>query len=284
MKIQSLILLIAFPFLHFNFLNRINNNEKYKIIQSDTVFIKNTQFVLTVFKNDASTYFIVQKKVGSKFKTILKDLDYGTNNSNLSFCDNNGDGYLDICWLKKWQTDCYLFNPKTDNFIEVGELDEYDTLKINNAIVRYQNKYPLLFQIGGAKSLSVLKCGEDTMIDEVTSELFLINDQYQKVTFASLDNFTTFEPKFFDTLTCGSQIITCYAPPYFGKYGPYNIWNSGKTIDSFLIARKPSFLFGDSYSIDSNFISNYWKKNYTRYLKYGRLFTARRKHPLLYFK
>lgn len=278
--------MITFSFLHFNFSNNVHKNDgKYKIIQSDTVFIKNTKFVLTVLRNDEkSTYFIVQKKMGNKFKTILKDLSYGTNNSSLSFCDANDDGYLDICWLKKWQIHCYLFNPKIENFIEVGEFDEVDTLKINNSIVFYQNKYPLLFQIGGAKPLSVLKCGEDTIMDEVTSELFIINDKYQKITFASLDNFTTFEPKFFDTLACGSQIITCYAPPYFGKYGPYNIWNSGKTIDSFLVVRNLTFLFGDTYSIDSSFISSYWTKNYRKYLKYGQVFKVRREYPLLYFK
>lgn len=62
------------------------------------------------------------------------------------------------------------------------------------------------------------KCGADTLIDEVNSELFIINDDYQKISFPSLDNFATFDPKYYDTLTCGTQILTCYVPPYFGKY------------------------------------------------------------------
>lgn len=285
MKFQLSILLFAILPLCFGLTKHDNHNqEKYTILQTDTVSIKNVKYILTVYRNDTSAYFTVQKKDGKRFKIILKDLDYWTNNSDIGFYDANNDGFLDVCWLKKWQSHCYLFNPKIDNFIEVGEYYEVDTLKVKNSIVLYQNKFPLLFQLGGAKSLSVAKCGDDTLIDEVNSELFIINENYQKLSFASLDNFTTFDSKYFDTLTCGSQIMTCYVPPYFGKYGPDNIWNSGKLVDSFMVVHNNSFLSGDTYHLDSNFIADYWINHYTKYLKYGQIFKVRRDKPLLYYK
>ena len=132
--------------------------------------------------------------------------------------------------------------------------------------------------------MTVTKCGDDTMMGEVTSELFVINNDYKKISFASLDNFETFEKKNFDTIACGSEIIKCFVPPYIGKYGNYNIWNSGILFDSLFIKPNRAYLIGDTYSIDSNFIVNYWTKNYAKVLKYGKIFKVRRERKLLHYQ
>ena len=228
-NIHPYLFLAAFLMLSFSF-TETNKSEKngYEIIQSDTAAIKNVKYVLSVYKSvDGDAYFTVQKETGWQYKIILKDLDYWTNNSDIYFWDANKDGFLDICWDKKWQRHCYLFNPNIENFVEVGELEDFDTLKINNKHVLYHKKFPLLVQVGGAKTLNVLKCISDTSMNQVNSELFIINDDYEKVSFASLDNFQTTDSIYADIINCGDQIIICYVPPYTGKYGPYNIWNSG---------------------------------------------------------
>lgn len=275
----------AYLLLCFSFIDTNKYEKKvYEIIQSDTAFIRDIKYVLSVYKSDdGAAYFTVQKESGGQFKIILKDLDYWTNNSDIYFRDANKDGFKDICWDKKWQEHCYLFNPKIENFVEVGEIENIDTLKINNKNILYQKKFPLLFLIGGAKTLNVLKCSSDTLMDQVNSELFIINDDYEKISFASLDNFQTSDSIYADTINCGDQIIICYVPPYTGKYGPYNIWNSGKIIDSFLAERRDSFLYGDSYSLDSSFITNYWINHYKDLLQYGQVFKCRRLKPLTYY-
>jgi hypothetical protein len=285
MKFYPFILVITFLLLCYSFSQK-NKHQKptYKIIQSDTALIKKAKYVLTVYRNDTSIYFTVQREVAGKFKIILKDLDYSTNNSDIDFEDANNDGLLDIVWLKKWQAHCYLFNPQIDNFVEVGEFDNVDTLKANNTVIFYQEKFPLLFNISYEKLLTVAKCGEDTMMSEVHSELYIINEKYQKVSFATLDNFSTFDSIYHDTLSCGSQIMECYVPPYYGKYGPYNIWNSGKVIDSFLLNQKYSLLDVDTYNVDSSFIANYWIEHYPKLLQYGQVFKVRREKPLLYYQ
>ena len=284
-NIHPYLFLAAFLMLSFSF-TETNKSEKngYEIIQSDTAAIKNVKYVLSVYKSvDGDAYFTVQKETGWQYKIILKDLDYWTNNSDIYFWDANKDGFLDICWDKKWQRHCYLFNPNIENFVEVGELEDFDTLKINNKHVLYHKKFPLLVQVGGAKTLNVLKCISDTSMNQVNSELFIINDDYEKVSFASLDNFQTTDSIYADIINCGDQIIICYVPPYTGKYGPYNIWNSGKIIDSFLVKRRDSFFDEDSYSIDSNFIANYWIDHYKNLLEYGQVFKCRRSKPLIYY-
>ncbi len=284
-NIHHYLFLAGFLMLCFSFsdTNKYENKE-YEIIQSDTAVLKSVRYVLSVYKSDdGDAYFTVQKETGAQYKIILKDLDYWTNNSDIYFWDANKDGFLDICWHKKWQRHCYLFNPLIENFVEVGELENFDTLKINNKNIMYQKKFPLLFQIGGAKTLSINDCGTDTFVQEVNSELFIINDDYEKVSFASFDNFQTTDSIYADIINCGDQIIICYLPPYTGKYGPYNIWNSGKIIDSFLVKRRDSFFDEDSYSIDSNFIDNYWIDHYKNLLEYGQVFKCRRSKPLIYY-
>lgn len=280
-NMHNYLFLAAFLLLCFSFSEaHTSENKEYEIIQSDTAVIKNVKYVLSVYKNDdGDAYFTVQKETGGQYKIILKDLDYWTNNSDIYFCDANKDGLLDVCWHKKWQRHCYLFNPNIENFVEVGELEDFDTLKINNKDILYHKKFPLLFLTGGAKIINLLKCNIDTFMNQVNSELFIINDDYEKISFASLDNFQTSDSIYADIINCGDQIIICYVPPYTA----YSIWNSGKIIDSFLVKRRDSFFDEDSYSIDSSFITNYWINHYKNLLEYGQVFKCRRSKPLIYY-
>jgi hypothetical protein len=233
--------------------------------QTDTAIIGNKKFVLSIYSRDSIQCFIVQKEINGDFKTILVDSDYYTNNSNLFFNDQNKDGYPDIVWTKKWQDHSYLFSPKLDNFSEVGEFHDIDTLKENGKPVLYNGK-PLLFLYNYEKDLE--------WMTELHSELFLINDSYQKCSFATIDNFASLDE--WNVEKCGSLrtvVVNCYVPPYHGKYGEASIWNSGKSVDS--INMKAG-------RFDTSFISNYWLKNYKKLLPYGQLFQVRRTKPLKY--
>jgi len=174
---------------------------------SDTAIIENTRYILKILnKQTDSICFVVEKEVNGVFKMILKDPTYQTNNSSLFWSDANDDGYLDIVWTRKWQDHAYLYNPRVQNFSEVGEYHTIDTLKLGNTPLLYNNKYPLLYYWNYEKSIWIEKCGDDTMITENHSELFIINDNYEKLSFATLDNFSTFNDQFKDTISCGAQL------------------------------------------------------------------------------
>ena len=237
------------------------------VFQSDTALINNKRFILSVFKNDSISYFKVEKENGTQFKTILVDSDYTTNNSDLFFNDENKDGYLDIVWTKKWQVHSYLFNPKKENFFEVGEFHNIDTLKIDRKPILFNKRYPLLYLINPEKDFE--------WMTELHSELFIINNQFQKVSFATIDNFASLEDLNIEKCNSSkSVIVNCYVPPYYGKYGEYSIWNSGKSVDSIFMKVK---------KFDSSYIVNYWTKNFQKLLKYGKIFKVRRTTTLKYF-
>ena len=254
------------------------------LLESDTALIKNKHYVLSVYKNDSVCFFAVKQETGNgQYKTIMADPDYGTNNSDIGFKDENNDGYKDIVWHKKWQAHSYLFNPTTEAFVEVGEFHTIDTLKIHGSPVLYKNKYPLIYYSNGEKPIQMSKCGEDTMFVENHSELFVIDENYQKISFATLDNFETVESRS-DTITCGAQMVFCYVPPYYGKFGDNSIWNSGEVFDSAYLPPSAKFYHGDEYSIDDDYIANYWLANYKKLLQYGQVFKVRRDKPLEYYK
>jgi hypothetical protein len=256
----------------------------FKVFDAVSAVIAGKHYVLTVYRNDSACFFIVQKQVGGQFKTIMKEPGYGTNNSTLLFKDENNDGYEDIVWTKKWQDHSYLFNPQIENFVEVGEFHTVDTLKVLDQPVVYHEKYPLLYYWNEEKAYGRAKCGEDTMFVENHSELFVIDDNYQKISFAVLDNSGTLDAKPGDSLQCGDEIIKCYVPPYYGKYGDNSIWNSGVTADSVLLIANKATYKNESYTMDSTFITNYWQTNYVKLLRYGQPFKVRREKPIEYYK
>lgn len=239
----------------------------FKAFDSDTTTIKDKLFVFSIYKNDSTSYLKVEREDGNSFKTILIDSDYSTNHSSVGFYDSNNDGYDDINDYKKWQNHSYLFNPKIENFVEVGELHNIDTLKVNGKPVLFKNKFPLLYLQNEEKFMGFMI--------ELHSELFIINDQYQKISFATLDNFASLEDWNFEKCDkAKSVMVNCYVPPYYGKYNEISIWNSGKSVDS---------IFMKSNKFDSSFIVHYWRKNYKGLMKYGQIFKVRRDKPLLYF-
>jgi hypothetical protein len=235
--------------------------------ETDTAFINNKRFVLSVFKTNGSEYFEVEKEVNRRFKPILVDSDYTSNNSDLFFKDENHDGFQDIVWTKKWQDHSYLFNPKKENFIEVGEFHDIDTLKISGKQVLFNKSYPLLYLLNAGKEF-------DWMV-KLHSELFIIDSNYQKVSFATLDNFASLKDYNFGRCSASKNVVVnCYVPPYCGKYDEFSIWNAGKSVDS---------MFMKANRFDSSFIANYWADNYQKLLQYGRVFTVRRQGKLTYF-
>lgn len=245
----------------------IQKNKSNIPFQSDTAIIKNKKFVLSIFKNDTTSYFKVEKFIGSGFKTILVDSDFTTNNSDLFFNDENHDGYLDIVWTKKWQNHSYLFNPLKENFYEVGEFHNIDTLTINGQPILFKTKFPLLYFQNLEKGMG--------WMTELHSELFIIDSEYRKISFATIDNFASLDD--WNIEKCikeKSVVVNCYVPPYSPKYGELSIWNSGKSIDSMYMKAK---------KFDSSFIVNYWTKNYQGLLHYGRFFKVRRATELEYF-
>jgi len=244
-----------------------SNSAIAKAFETDTTSIENKIFVFSTYKNNSSIYLKIEREYGNSFKTILVDSSYTTNNSAVGFYDSNNDGYDDFNWYKKWQNHAYLFNPKQENFVEVGELHDIDTLKVNGKAVFFKNKFPLLYLQNEEKDFEFMV--------ELHSELFILNDEYQKVSFATLDNFGSLEDWNFDKCNkAKSVMVNCYVPPYDGKYNETSIWNSGKSVDS---------IFMKSNKFDSSFIVHYWRNNYKGLMKYGQIFKVRRDKPLMYF-
>lgn len=234
----------------------------------DTFVNGKNSYILQVLKTDSAYSFQVSKKNGNVYKVILEELNYRTNNSRLVLKDANKDGYLDIVWIKKWQDQAYLFNPKTENFVEVGEFHDIDTLKINKNSIFYKGIYPLIFLINEEKDFEFMV--------QTHSELFIIDSTYHKISFATLDNMATTHTyanlnKYKDKKR---QICNCYVPPYKGLFSDISIWNTGKKVDNFELK---------SNQFDSVFIEKYWQKNYKTLLPYGKIFKVRRTYELKYY-
>ena len=246
--------------------SRITQLDSLKLFATDTTSIADKKYVLSVMRADSVCYFEVKLQVKDSFKTILKDFNYSTNNSNIQFKDANNDGYNDIIWNKKWQDHAYLFNKKIENFIEVGEYQNTKKLTHNNKQVYYKSK-PIEFLINYEKP--------NVNGVETHSELFVITEDYTKISFATIDNFQTSDSKQMDTCRINNlQYITCFVPPYHGRWGLTNIWNSGKVVDSFYLK---------SNKFNESFINTYWQKNYSSLLKHGSLFKIRRDKALIYY-
>jgi len=250
----------------------------YDNIQQDCTNISNTCYRLTVYKNDSNSFFQVERLEDNKWHLIMRDPTYSTNNSSLYFADQNKDGLSDIVWNKKWQDHAYLFNPKIQNFIEVGEFHDVKTLQINGQNVLYKNAYPIYYFWNEEKSYETI-CGE---IVENHSELFIIDKNYKKISFATLDNFDTFNHALQGDC---EQIVKCYIPPYQGRYGAISIWNKGLVSDSIRLKIPVQDATEDNIvSLDSNWITNFWISNFSKYLDHGQVFRLRRTKPILYFK
>lgn len=237
-----------------------------KLYHSDTTRIQHKRYVLSVYRGWDTCFFKVEREQHKKFVTILIDNDYTTNNSGIEFKDYNRDGYKDIIWTKKWQEHAYLFNPHTHNFVEVGEFNNVNTLKVDNQVVWYTPGIPYLYLINDEKDI-----GET---QEKHSELFVIDNTYHKISFATIDNFSTIDDdkrdRFIDS---DSLFITCRIPPYKGRWGSYSIWNSGNPVDSFVVHNR---------GFTSKFIRKYRQRHYLQLQKYGKRFTVRREYPLEY--
>jgi hypothetical protein len=237
-----------------------------RIFQSDTFRNLGKSYVLQIIKvnkkgNQRDNWFVVKKQIGKVFKVILKDDDFGINNSGLYAKDNNNDGYLDIVWDKKWQEHAYLFNPKIENFVEVGECHTIDTLKTNGQIAYYNGIYPLLYFVNKEKGLYDMNSNVE-WIRYIHSELFVIDDKYEKISFATLDNSASL--KEYNIKKCQRKkesVINCYIPPYRGNFGAKSIWNIGKSIDSFQIK---------TVNFNDKFINKYWQDKYNSLMIYGK--------------
>ena len=246
----------------------------YNLIEQDCSFIANKRYRFSVFKNDSACFFQVEKLQNNQWHLIMRDMDYKTNNSGLSFTDQNKDGFEDIVWNKKWQEHAYLFNPKVENFIEIGEYHNSKPLKIKGKTAFYKHSFPIQYFWNEEKSRNSV-CGE---IIETHSELFAIDENYQKISIATLDNFDSYDYPSVDSCV---QAIKCYTPPYRGRYSKISIWNVGTAVDSVVLK---SDLSHYNPSLDSNWIANYWQNNYVKLLEHAQLFQVRRKNPLFYFK
>jgi hypothetical protein len=225
---------------------------------------------------ERDNWFIVKKKIGKEFKIILKDPDFGTNNSGLYLKDNNNDGYLDIIWDKKWQEHAYLFNPKIENFVEVGECHTIDTLKIGSQVKYYNKKYPLLYYVNEEKNYYISdEKGDTEWITDIHSEFFILDDNYEKISFGTLDNSASLSD--WNAEKCQKTkkaIINCYIPPYKGKYGGNSIWNTGQSIDSFQVR---------IIEFNDKFIKKYWQEKYKKLIPHGQKFKVRRGAALEYY-
>jgi hypothetical protein len=266
MKIHLLILSMAL--LQWKSSSCQTGKDKTRPFYSDTTTIKSKKYVLSVFKTkDSGSYFLIQREQhGTTYKTILRDRNYTTNNSDIKFADCNHDGFDDIVLTKKWQEHAYLFNPKTNNFVAVGEFHNVDTLRVNKKIVRYKNA-PVLFLINDEK-------GSNWMIQR-HSELFIIDSNYRKVSFASIDNLSSQDDDKIEKLqSTKSVFINCYIPPYKGRYNDISIWNIGNQFDSFTMK---------SADFDKRFIERYWQNKYSKLLQYGMMFSVRSKIAIEYF-
>ena len=247
---------------------------EYNLIEQDCTLITNKRYRLSVFKNDSSSFFQIEKMHNHQWHLIMRDMEYHTNNSGLSFADQNDDGFKDIVWNKKWQEHAYLFNPKVENFIEVGEYHNSKTVKINGKTAFYKQSFPIQYLWNEEKSMNSI-CGE---IIETHSELFALDEHYRKISIATIDNFDSYNYSAGDSCV---QVIKCYIPPYKGRYGKISIWNIGTPVDSIVLKSDPSHY---NPSLDSNWIANYWQNNYVKLLKNAQLFQVRREKPLYYFK
>lgn len=250
-------------------------------LQSDTFQNRGKSYVLQVFQIEkeqhSDCWFLVkQKRAQDSFKVILKDPDYGTNNSALSVRDQNGDGYFDIVWNKKWQDHAYLFNPKTETFVEVGECHTLDTLRVNDQIVYYKGLYPFLYYSNAEKeSFSLDDATNTPWMQDHHSELFVLDSNYQKISFATLDNATTHHDRY--RKQCESQkkiFVHCYVPPYKGMFWAKSIWNLGTSVDSFFLKNT---------GFDAAFVAQYWQKKYQELIPYGQPFRVRRTKKLEYY-
>ncbi len=248
--------------------------QDYNLIEQDCSFIAEKHYRFSIFKNDSAYFFQVEKLEDNHWHLIMRDMDYGTNNSGLSFTDQNKDGFEDIVWNKKWQEHAYLFNPKVENFIEIGEYHNSQPLKIKGKTMLYKHSFPIQYFWNEEKSRNSI-CGE---IIETHSELFAIDENYQKISIATLDNFDSYDYPSVDSCV---QAIKCYTPPYRGRYSKISIWNVGTAVDSVVLK---SDLSHYNPSLDSNWIANYWQNNYVKLLEHAQLFQVRRKKPLYYFK
>lgn len=236
-------------------------------------------YLLKVFKRGSECYFTVSKQKGAPFQVILKEPNYGTNQSSLFVADANGDGYWDIVWVKKWETYAYLFNPKIENFVEVGEITSIDTLKKNGKVIYYNSLYPLLYST---------HAGHDAgWIHEEHSELFVIDSNFRKLSFATLNNFASFAEENRERCQLsGKEMIHCDVPPYKENKSGFQ---RGNSIDSFEIQYQLDSLGNKIDSsclsiVDSVFTESYWRKNYEKVIPYGQFFTTPRTKKLEYFR
>jgi hypothetical protein len=240
---QPTIVEIVKPFFH-----ELDNKK-----DTFSFFVNGSVYFLEV--NESPKYFEVSRLIGNNFKPLLKEPNYYSNQSSMYVKDANNDGFLDIIWLRRFQEHAYLFNPKINNFIEIGEYGKVDTLRNRDKIIYYKGKYPLLYYVNEEKALMI------------HSELFVIDENYQKISFAIIDNFDDNYQK--------EYIISTYVPPYKGKYSKYNIWNSGKRFET-IKSRKNYF--------NETYIKDYWLKNFKKLLPYGAIFKVRKEKKLIYYK
>lgn len=240
----------------------------YEVHQSDTTSIKGTNYAMSILRTDSVCYFLVEHEQNGVYKPFMADKSFGTNNSSLVFDDCNHDGYTDIVWTKKWQDHAYLFDPARNTFVEVGEYNNVDTLRNNGNVVYYHNK-PLLFLTNQEKDME--------WMTQLHSELFTIDDNYRKVSFATIDNMSSTEEDRTEQLEKDSNVIVfCHVPPYEGRYGATSIWNKGIAVDSAVL--KVS-------KFDEAYIKQYWQDHYAAFLQYGKVFEVRREkeEPLEYY-
>ena len=265
MKIHLLIL--AMTLLTWKSSPCQTGKDKTRPFYSDTTTIKNKKYILSVFKTkDLGSYFLIQREQDGTYKTILRDRNYTTNNSDIRFADCNHDGFMDIAWTRKWQEHAYLFNPKTNNFVAIGEYYNVDTLRVNKKVVRYRNA-PVLFLISEEKEFG--------WMTQKHSELFIIDSNYKKISFASIDNLSSGDDDKIEKLqSTKSVFINCYVPPYKGRYNDISIWNIGKQFDSLTMK---------SVDFNKRFIERYWQNKYSKLLQYGMMFRVRSKIAIEYF-
>jgi hypothetical protein len=241
---QPIIIEKAKPFFH-----ELDNKK-----DTFSFLIDSSMYFLEV--NDSPRYFEVGKRIGNSLKPLLKEPNYYSNQSSMYVKDANNDDFLDIVWLRRFQEHTYLFNPKINNFVEIGEYGKVDTLRDDNKIIYFKGKLPLLYYVNEEKAL------------QIHSELFVIDENYQKISFAVIDNFD-------DDYVSEEYKIYTYVPPYRGKYSKYNIWNSGKIFE---IVR------GRKSRLNEIYIKEYWLKNVKKLLPYGAIFKVRKEKKLMYFK
>jgi len=221
-------------------------------------------YVLGVYK-DTGVYLFVLRKSNQRFDTILIDNYFTTNNSGVEFRDVNKDGFADIVWSKKWEDHAYLFNPAIENFVDVGEFHDIDTLRQKDgSLVLYNNQYPVLYLISPER--------DDGWVTELHSELFVIKSDYIKISFATINNFSTFRDmeKYYPKR---NVLITCYTPPYNETYG--DNWSEGIKADSMEMK---------AGKFNKSLITKYWATHYKMLLQHGKPSADYREQSLKIFK